>query len=62
MTLNEEQQAAVKTAIGDGSDWPKLTTDPVVNWAVDCKVLEEDLPYDAAVYEAEAIEFARRFS
>lgn len=36
--LSEEQVQNVRDAIGDGTDWPKHTDDPYVNFVVDCLV------------------------
>lgn len=36
--LNETQKKMVVEAIGDGSDWPRMTEDPRVNNAVDVEV------------------------
>lgn len=45
MKLTEAQELAVKGAIGDGSDWPNITTDPLVNHRVDQLVMNElDVP------------------
>lgn len=41
MKLTEAQELAVKGAIGDGSDWPDITTDPLVNHRVDQLVMNE---------------------
>jgi len=38
LELSEEQVQKVRDAIGDGSDWPKHTDDPYVNFVVDCLV------------------------
>lgn len=37
---------------------PHITPDPVVNWVVDCLTLDEDIKYDAELYEAEVEAFA----
>ena len=36
--LSEEQVQKVRDAIGDGTDWPKHTDDPYVNFVVDCLI------------------------
>lgn len=36
--LTTEQLHKLSDALGDGSDWPKHTNDPKVNYAVDCVV------------------------
>ncbi len=36
--LSEEQLRKIEEAIGDGSDFPKATDDPYVNFVVDCLV------------------------
>lgn len=36
--LTKIQKGMVVEAIGDGSDWPKITNDPQVNCAVDVVV------------------------
>lgn len=52
--LTEEQKKQAVEAIGDGTTFPKLTLDPIVNWAVDREVLDDDeLPYLKEVYEKE---------
>lgn len=51
-TMTETQKAKYDRAIGDGSDWPYLTDDPVVNWHVD-QVADEECPYDQTLYEEE---------
>lgn len=38
--LTENQKKMVIEAIGDGSDWPKMTDDPQVNHAVDVVVCD----------------------
>ena len=42
--LTEEQIEKIREAIGDGSDWPRHTDNPQVNYAVDCLVSYEDKP------------------
>lgn len=32
------------------SDWPEHTNDPRVNYAVDCVVDDDEVPYDEALY------------
>ena len=38
LKLSEEQVEKVRDAIGDGTDFPKHTDDPYVNFVVDCLV------------------------
>ncbi len=38
--LTKDQKKMVTEAIGDGSDWPKMTDDPQVNCAVDVVVCD----------------------
>ena len=40
--LTKEQKQMVKEAIGDGSDFPKFTSDPLVNHGVDVIVCGVD--------------------
>jgi len=35
----------------------QLTSDPVVNWAVDCLTMQEYFPYDSSLYEDEVEAF-----
>ncbi len=56
--LTTEQLQKLTDAIGNGSDWPKFTDDPKVNYAVDCVVAltalpEEDEPVYDDTYVAE---------
>ncbi len=64
LTLTEEQKIKVKNALGDGKDWPKLTDDPLVNYAVDCSVAvdfgSEKPEYVEDIYRNEAEQFASR--
>ncbi len=53
MFLSDEQMHKVLCAIGDGTDFPKITNDPQVNWKVDCETLGEYIPYDAELYNRE---------
>lgn len=52
--LTPEQVLEFKEAIGDGSYWPKATSDPRVNWAIDCFVSaslgEPDDEWDEVLY------------
>ncbi|MEK7138704.1 MAG: hypothetical protein AAB799_00805 [Patescibacteria group bacterium] len=41
LELSEEQVEKIRDAIGDGTNWPKHTDDPYVNFAVDCLVSVE---------------------
>jgi hypothetical protein len=50
--LTIEQRKKLMNALGDGTDFPKITTDPWVNYIVDC-IVDEDMPYDAELYEGE---------
>ena len=43
MSLSKSQLKMVKEAIGDGSDWPKITDDPMVNHKVDQLVSNPEL-------------------
>ena len=53
-TLTTEQLRKLAEAIGDGSDWPKHTDDPRVNYAVDCIVQNDgDVPFNEQLYAAE---------
>ncbi|OGM75709.1 hypothetical protein A2382_00455 [Candidatus Woesebacteria bacterium RIFOXYB1_FULL_38_16] len=36
---------------------PPHTSDPVVNWAVDCLTMQEYFPYDSSLYEDEVEAF-----
>ena len=62
--LTTEQLKKLVDAVGDGGDWPKLTDDPKVNYAVDCVVEDdgEEPTYDEQLYagEAEAFKSARK--
>lgn len=51
--LTTEQLRKLVDAMGGGSDWPKLTDDPRVNYAVDCVVSGGELPYDEDIYANE---------
>lgn len=56
-TLTTEQLRKLTNAIGDDKEWPKITDDPRVNYAVDCLTTDDDEPeYDKQLYldEAEA--------
>jgi hypothetical protein len=62
--LTTEQLRKLTSAIGDGSNWPQMTDDPEVNYAVDCVIggiIEEGgkkpPPYDKSRYTAEAEAF-----
>jgi len=44
MPLSKNQLKKAKEAIGDGSDWPKITSDPMVNHKVDQLVSDKTLP------------------
>ena len=44
--LNESKKEMVIRAIGDGSDWPKITGDPRVNHAVDVEVCGVGQPWE----------------
>ena len=35
-TLTTKQLRKLIEALGDGSNWPKMTDDPQINYAVDC--------------------------
>ena len=62
-TLTTEQLRKLVDAIGDGSDWPKATDDPKVNYAVDCIVVEDDHEeptYDEQLYAAQIEAFKAR--
>ena len=50
--LTAEQRKKLTNALGDGTDFPKITDDPKVNHAVDC-IVDEVMPYDAEYYEEE---------
>ncbi|OGZ95511.1 MAG: hypothetical protein A3I44_03470 [Candidatus Sungbacteria bacterium RIFCSPLOWO2_02_FULL_51_17] len=54
-TLTIEQLRKLVNAIGDGSNWPKHTDDPKVNYAVDCIVQDDGgVPtYDERLYVEE---------
>lgn len=54
-TFTTEQLKKLVDAIGDGKDWPKITDDPKVNYAVDCIVEDggEESVYDEQLYVAE---------
>lgn len=41
MKLTPKQEQMVLDAIGDGTNWPKFTTDPYVNHAIDMLILDE---------------------
>ncbi len=58
-TLTTEQLRKLVSAIGDGSDFPKFTDDPKVNYTVDCIVQDDgDVPpYDEQMYAAEITAF-----
>jgi len=60
--LTTEQLQKLVDAMGDGSDWPKATNDPKVNFAVDCLTSDEgDGPtYDEQLYTAEVEAFKAR--
>ncbi|MDO8676830.1 MAG: hypothetical protein Q7K16_04290 [Candidatus Azambacteria bacterium] len=55
-TLTTEQLRKLVDAIGDGKNFPKLTDDPKVNYAVDCIVLDDGVEptYDEQTYAVEA--------
>ena len=67
MPLTPNQLKMVTEAIGDDSDWPKMTADPVVNCEVD-HLINGDPPWDflpedeRAIYRKEATEFAKPVS
>lgn len=42
--MTQEQEAKMKEALGDGSDWPKFTDDAEVNYEVDRKVSDPTMP------------------
>ncbi len=58
-TLTTEQLRKFVHAIGDGSDWPKITDDSLVNFAIDCVNEDEDEEptYDRQLYAAEVEAF-----
>lgn len=60
-TLTTEQLQKLVEAFGDGKDWPKLTDDPKVNYAVDCITQGVgDWPYDEQLYIKEIEAFKTR--
>lgn len=44
--LSDKQKQMVIDAIGDGSDWPGATADPLVNHRVDQLVMKQAFPDD----------------
>ena len=54
-TITPEQETKLKDALGDGSDWPKATDDPFVNYLVDWLVSDHREKYEEgkALYEEE---------
>lgn len=55
--LTTDQLRKLVDAVGDGKDFPKLTDDSVVNFAIDCLVVgdEETGDFDASIYVAEIV-------
>ena len=58
--LTTEQLRKVTDAIGDGEDFPKMTDDPLINFAVDCVVMDDEEPEYDGSYIVEATEFRKR--
>ncbi len=57
--LTTKQLRELAESIGGLRDWPKITGDPQVNFAVDCVTGNdgEEPPYDEALYAAEVEAF-----
>lgn len=53
MNCTEKQAELLQFAIGDQTDFPKITHDPYVNYMVDCAVMGEAGEYDASLYSSE---------
>jgi len=58
--LSTDQLRKLIDAIGNGTDFPKMTDDPVVNFAVDCVVNDDNQPTYDGSYEGEVELFKRR--
>ena len=63
-SLTTQQLRKLTDAVGNGSDFPKITDDPRVNHAVDCIVADEDEEpeYDEQLGIAEVEAFRARGS
>lgn len=59
-TLTTEQMRKFVDAVGGLRDWPKLTDDPKVNFAVDCVVQDEEHTFDERLYADEIEAFKAR--
>lgn len=56
--LSIEQCKKLVDALRDDRYWPRHTSDPYVNWVVDCLIDEESAgEYDETVYTAEVQAF-----
>jgi len=40
LNLTPYEQGMFDQAIGDGNDWPQWTTNPRVNYAIDCRTAD----------------------